>query len=140
MQKVFWTQGAKVLLHWCKRELHRCQTGFGWCKKLLGDLCPLGPRHLLHPLLTTLGTFEVSGPCSRHSGSQAWGCDPGRHLQECPVARAGNCPKECFSSGLRHLARSILFWRGEVGGAQSTGVSQRVRVTGRDESHRLFKN
>ena len=62
--------GSKVLLHWCKRELHRCKTGFRWCKRLLGDLCSLGPKHLLHPLLTTLGTFEVSGPCSRHSGSQ----------------------------------------------------------------------
>ena len=69
VQKVFWTQGAKVLLLWCKRELHRCKTGFRWCKRLLGDLCSLGPKHLLHPLLTILGTFEVSGPCSRHSGS-----------------------------------------------------------------------
>ena len=62
--------GSKVLLHWCKRELHRCKTGFRWCKRLLGDLCSLGPKHLLHPLLTTLSTLEVSGPCSRHSGSQ----------------------------------------------------------------------
>ena len=62
--------GSKVLLHWCKRELHRCKTGFRWCKRRLGDLWSLGPKHLLHPLLTTLGTFEVSGPCSRHSGSQ----------------------------------------------------------------------
>ena len=30
------------------------------------------PKHLLHPLLSTLGTFEVSNPCSCswHSGSQ----------------------------------------------------------------------
>ena len=34
------------------------------------DFAALGPKDLLHPLLTTLGTFEVSGPCSRHSGSQ----------------------------------------------------------------------
>ena len=58
-KKVFWTQSAKVFLHWCKRELHRCKTGFR-CKRLLGDLCSLGPKHLLHPLLTTLSTFEVS--------------------------------------------------------------------------------
>ena len=64
-KKVFWTQGAKVLLHWCKRELHRCKTGLGWCKRLLGDLCSLGPNHLLHPLLIRrfpmepfLGTLE----------------------------------------------------------------------------------
>ena len=36
------------------------QEGFG----------ALGPKDLLHPLLTTLGTFEVSGPCSRHPGWQ----------------------------------------------------------------------
>ena len=30
----------------------------------------LGPEDLLHPLLTTLGTFEVSSPCSRTFGSQ----------------------------------------------------------------------
>ena len=28
------------------------------------------PKHLLRPLLTTLGNLEVSGLCSRHSGSQ----------------------------------------------------------------------
>ena len=70
MQEVFWAKGTKVLLHWCKRELHRCKTGLR-CKRLLGDLCSLGPKHLLHPLLTTLGTFQVSGPCSRHSGPQS---------------------------------------------------------------------
>ena len=62
VQKVFWTQGAKVFLHWCKKGLHRCITGFGWCKRLLGDLCSLGPKHLLHPLLTTFGKFPFSGP------------------------------------------------------------------------------
>ena len=71
--------GSKVRLHWCKRGLHRCKTGFGWCKRLLGDLCSLGPKHLLHPLLTTLGTFGVSGPCSRHSGSQPYSYQVGRH-------------------------------------------------------------
>ena len=34
------------------------------------DFGALGPKDLLHPLTTTLGTFEVSGPCSRHPGSQ----------------------------------------------------------------------
>ena len=71
--------GSKVRLHWRKRGLHRCKTGFGWCKRLLGDLCSLGPKHLLHPLLTTLGTFGVSGPCSRHSGSQPYSYQVGRH-------------------------------------------------------------
>ena len=70
VQKVLWAKGLKGLLHWCKRELHGCKTGFWWCKRLLGDLCTLAPKHLWHPFRTTLGTFEVSGPCSRHSGSQ----------------------------------------------------------------------
>ena len=34
-------------------QLWRCKTGFGWCKRLLGDLCSLAPKHLLHPLLTS---------------------------------------------------------------------------------------
>ena len=46
------------------------KQGFGGAKRLLRDLCSLGPKHFLHPLLTTLGTFEVSGPCSRTFGSQ----------------------------------------------------------------------
>ena len=37
------------------------------------DFGAMGPKDLLHPLLTTLGTFEVSGPCGRHSGSQPEG-------------------------------------------------------------------
>ena len=55
-----------------KRELHLCKTRFWchWCKRHLGDLWSLGPKQLLRPLLTTLGTFEASGPCGRHSGSQ----------------------------------------------------------------------
>ena len=32
---------------------------------------PHTPKHLLHPLLRTLGNFEVSGPYSRHSGTQS---------------------------------------------------------------------
>ena len=31
---------------------------------------PHAPKHLLHPLLTSVGTFEVPDPCSRHSWSQ----------------------------------------------------------------------
>ena len=38
----------------------------------------------------------------------ATACDPSRPLQECPGARAGKCPKECFLSDFGHLARSAL--------------------------------
>ena len=38
------------------------------------------------------------------------------------------------SSGLRHLPANHNSWERESGGVQSAGVSQRVRVTGRDES------
>ena len=37
------------------------QTGFGWCKRLLGDFCSLGLKYLLHPLLTTFGNSPFSG-------------------------------------------------------------------------------
>ena len=47
-------RSPKSLLHHQNSILHRCNS-------------------LLHSLLTTLGTFEVSGPCSRTSGSQLWG-------------------------------------------------------------------
>ena len=51
-----------------KKGLHRCKTGFGWCKRLLGDLCSLAPKHLLHPLLTTFGKLPFSG-----SLPESWG-------------------------------------------------------------------
>ena len=41
-------------------EVHQCSR----------RLVHMRQKHLLHPLLTTLGTFGVSDPCSRHSGSQ----------------------------------------------------------------------
>ena len=31
------------------------QKRFGWCKRLLGDFCSLGPKDLLHPPLNTFG-------------------------------------------------------------------------------------
>ena len=71
MQKVFWTQGAKNLLHRCKIGLHRCKTGFGRCKRPLGNLCSLGPKHLLHPLVTTFGMFQFSTPSPRRLGLQS---------------------------------------------------------------------
>ena len=47
------------LLHWCKMRLHRVKRGFGWCKRLLGDLCSLGPKGvrktfctLIHHIIT----------------------------------------------------------------------------------------
>ena len=68
---MFWTQGAKV-----------SQESFAPPKPCFApvrlsfapmqeDFGALGPKDLLHPLLTTWGTFEVSGPCSRTSGSQS---------------------------------------------------------------------
>ena len=45
-----------------KRELHWCKTGFGWCQRLLGDLCSLGAKLRLHRLLTTFVNCPFSGP------------------------------------------------------------------------------
>ena len=74
-QRSFGPKAPKAsFLHWCKRELHQCKTGFRRCKGLLGDLCNCAPKvqkHLLHPLLTTLGTFEVSGLCLGKKKSMA---------------------------------------------------------------------
>ena len=41
--------------------MHRCKTGFGWCRRLLGDFSSLGSEDLLHPLLTTFWTLPFSG-------------------------------------------------------------------------------
>ena len=45
---------------------------YGWDppSPTIEDFGALGPKDLLHAFLTTLGTFEVSGPCSKHSGSK----------------------------------------------------------------------
>ena len=46
-----------------------CTSATLFCASEAG-LWPTCTKHLLHPLLTTLGNFEISGPCSRHLGSQ----------------------------------------------------------------------
>ena len=38
------------------------------------DFGALGPKDLLHPLLTTLGTFEVRAPVAGTRGRKNWGC------------------------------------------------------------------
>ena len=67
---MFWTQGAKVSeesLAPPKPCFATVQLSFA---PVQADFGALGPKDLLHPLLATLGTFEVLGSCSRHSGSQ----------------------------------------------------------------------
>ena len=87
-----------------ERELHRCKTGFRWCKRLLGDLCSLGPKHLLHPLLTVLGTFEVPVAGTRGRNARwhkvqerfpAGSCDffPCENLREAATPRAPDTGK-----------------------------------------------
>ena len=64
MQKVFWTQGAKV----SEKSLAPVQNPFctgakavlGGAKDFFGDLCSLGPKDLLHPPLSTFGNFPFS--------------------------------------------------------------------------------
>ena len=67
---MFWIQGAKV----SQESFAPPKPCFAPVQLSLApvqeDFGALGPKHLLHPLLSTLGTFEVSGPCSKHSGSQ----------------------------------------------------------------------
>ena len=67
---MFWPQGAKVSQESFappKPCFAPVQLSFAPVRE---DFAALGPKDLLHPLLTTLGTFEVSGSCSRHLGSQ----------------------------------------------------------------------
>ena len=71
-------EGAKGLLgQGCQRPLALVQKRVApvhhrvlVVQKTLGRHLLPGFLNLLHPLLTTLGTFEVSGPCSRTFGSQ----------------------------------------------------------------------
>ena len=85
MQQVFWTQRAKRLLHRCNPISHRCKRGFGWCKRLLGDFCSLGPKDLLHPPLATFGDFLVSGnfpgPWLPSPRGRTGGAKPGSGVQ-----------------------------------------------------------
>ena len=53
----------------CSTETLFCTGATLFCTSARGLWRP-GPEDLLHPLLTTLGTLEVLGPCSRHPGSQ----------------------------------------------------------------------
>ena len=53
-------RSPKSLLHHPKLLLHRCKMGLHRCKRLFGDLCSLGPKDLLHPPLSTFGTFPFS--------------------------------------------------------------------------------
>ena len=67
---MFWIQGAKVSqesLAPPKPCFAPVQLSFAPVQE---DFGAFGSKDLLHPLLTTSGTFEVSGPCSRTFGSQ----------------------------------------------------------------------
>ena len=46
------------------------KQGRTWCKRFLGDLCALGAKDLLDPLLTTFGDFPIFDPSPRCSGLQ----------------------------------------------------------------------
>ena len=69
---MFWTHGAKV-----------SQESFAPPKPCFAPVQPffapvqedfgtLGPKHLLHPLLTTFGKFPVSGPLPEPWGRKPW--------------------------------------------------------------------
>ena len=69
-KRCFGVCGPKACCTGAKEGCPWCKTGLHWCKRLLGNYFSRWPNHLLYPHLTTLGNFEVSGLCSRHSGSQ----------------------------------------------------------------------
>ena len=87
-KRCFGAMWAKSLLHWCKRGLPWCKTGLHWCKRLLGGLFLQVPKTPFAPSPYHFGQFEVSGLCSRHSGSQIL------------MSRVKNCPETIFVSQL----------------------------------------
>ena len=57
----------------CTSATWRCtgaKQGCTWCKRLLEDLCAVGPKDRLHPLLTTFGDLPIFDPSPRRSGLQ----------------------------------------------------------------------
>ena len=82
---MFWTQGAKVSQESFappKPCFAPVQLSFAPVQEAFRTL---GPKDLLHPLLTTLGAFEVSGPCSRTFGSQLKGRELNTNTCFCPT-------------------------------------------------------
>ena len=68
LRYVWLGEGAKGLLNFegakscCTGATWGCtgaRQGCTWCKRLLGDLCAVGSKDLLHPLLTTFGDFPI---------------------------------------------------------------------------------
>ena len=56
---------SKRPLHWCEMGSHQCKRGFGWCTRLLGDLCSLNPKGVRKtfctlPLLATFPFWAIS--------------------------------------------------------------------------------
>ena len=82
------------------------QVGFG----------ALGPKDLLHSLLNSLATFEVSGPCSRHTGSQLK-----RGQNKTKGAKAGTSKKVWRQPH----ARSTSIFRSLGNGVRKNGVRNR---------------
>ena len=76
MQKVVWTPRARGLLHRCEMGLHRCKRGFGWRKRLLGDLRSLGPKESKRPFAPSPNHFwrdSLCGQFPRFTASQSYG-------------------------------------------------------------------
>ena len=69
----------------------------GWCKRLLGDYCSLGSKHLLHPLLTTFGHLPFSGSLPELSDCNST-ASLGRPLKSTP--KSWGYQNQSFSSVL----------------------------------------
>ena len=72
MQKVVWTEERKASCTGATWGCTGAKQGCTRCKWLLGDLCAVGPRDLLHPLLTTFGDFPIFDPSPWRSGLQLY--------------------------------------------------------------------
>ena len=51
--------------------MHRCKRGFGWCKRLLGGLCSLGPKESKRPFAPSPNHFWRLSLCGQFPRSTA---------------------------------------------------------------------
>ena len=82
--------------------LHRCKRGFGWCKRLLGDLCSLGPKESKGPFAPSPNHFRrlsLFGQFLRSTASQGtvfYG-EIGNHIWMASAHRCANISRHSIA-------------------------------------------
>ena len=60
-KRSFGPSAPKASCTGAKESCSGAKQGCTWCKRLLRDLCAVGPKDLLHPVLTTFGDSPLRG-------------------------------------------------------------------------------